>query len=119
MRRNDAGQEAEDRAARYLEREGFRLITRNFRTATGEIDLVAEKSGVVCFVEVRYRGAGARVDALSSVDGRKQARLARTALAFLHRYRLEGRPARFDVIGIDAEGRVSHIPSAFSLSARY
>jgi putative endonuclease len=110
------GREGERRAARYLEEQGFRILARNWRAQRAELDLVAEKDGILCFVEVRSRGAGARVGALESVDARKRANLAAAAQAFLRRHRLWDRRARFDVVAIDAAGRVTHVESAFNFS---
>lgn len=47
------GKIGEDIAAAFLERKGFRIICRNYRKGYGEIDIIAEKGGVVRFVEVK------------------------------------------------------------------
>lgn len=117
--RAEIGRAAEERAAAYLEGRGYRILARNFRAQGGEIDLVAERDGVLCFVEVRRRGAGARVGALASVDSRKRARLSAAARAFVARHSLAGRPARFDVVALEGEGAITHIPSAFPESGSY
>jgi putative endonuclease len=113
--RRQIGQAAEDRAAAYLEAHGYRLLERNWSIRGGEIDLIAEKAGVLCFVEVRTRGPGARVGALESVDARKRALLTRAAQEFLLRHRLHDRRARFDVVAVAGDGTISHIESAFTL----
>ena len=113
--RREIGRAAEERAASYLEAHGYRLLERNWTIRGGEIDLIAEKAEVLCFVEVRTRGAGARVGALESVDARKRSRLARAAQEYLLRYRLHDRRARFDVIAVTGDGAISHIESAFTL----
>jgi putative endonuclease len=115
MSRARQGREAEERAATWLAARGYRILARNVAAARGEIDIVAEREGVLCFVEVRRRGGGARVDALSSVDARKRARIASAAQAFLLRHRLNGRRARFDVVAIDGDGNVTHVENAFEL----
>jgi len=46
---------AESASAKYLERIGYEVINRNWRTRVCEIDIIAKKSGVVYFVEVKYR----------------------------------------------------------------
>lgn len=118
---------AEEAAARYLQRRGWRILERNARRRTGEIDLVAvDPDGVLVFVEVRarrgYGGEPGAARAAASVDRRKQARLVRAALALLaSRPGLAGRPARFDVVavGADESGRpvtVRHLPGAFEMS---
>ncbi len=46
--------EAEDRAVEFLQKEGFEILCRNFRSKFGEIDIVALKDGVVNFFEVKF-----------------------------------------------------------------
>jgi putative endonuclease len=108
--RHRFGRDGEDAAAEYLRRRGFEILARNVRTARGEIDLVALDGEVVVFVEVKARrGAGA----LEAVDARKQHRLSRLALAFLARAGWLGRPARFDVVAVEAGGACTHVANAF------
>jgi putative endonuclease len=113
MDRSGKGRAAEDRAAAYLRGLGFRIVARNWRSTRGEIDLIAERDGLLCFVEVRERGRGARVGPLESVDARKRARITAAAQAFLARNALTRAPVRFDVIAIDSSDRLTHIASAF------
>lgn len=49
------GKLGENIAAKYLTKNGFSIISRNFRTRYGEIDLIAKKSNKICFVEVKTR----------------------------------------------------------------
>jgi putative endonuclease len=103
------GQQAEERAAAFLQRQGLRLLTRNYRVALGpyrrggEIDLILQdRDGTVVFVEVRARAAGARVDAAASVNAVKQRRVVHAAQHYLQRWnRLP--PCRFDVVAVDGE----------------
>ena len=106
-RRQDLGREGEQRAARYLESRGYRIVARNVRADRVEIDLVARRGRVLAFVEVKTRRVRTRDDgpshglAAEAVDGRKQARLRRGAGAWLDTMpearRGVGR-LRFDVI---------------------
>lgn len=111
------GRDGEEIAARHLERKGLRILERGFRTRTGEIDLVAEESGVLVFVEVKARsglGCGRPADA---VDARKRGRIVRAAHLWLARHGSCEAPCRFDVVEVLSEGgspaRVHHIPDAF------
>ncbi|MCU0735170.1 MAG: YraN family protein [Methylotetracoccus sp.] len=94
------GRDAEDRVLSFLERQGLRCLTRNFRSRYGEIDLVMDERGTVVFVEVRYRGASRYGGPLESIDARKRARLTATAQWYLCSQRITG-PARFDVVGVE------------------
>lgn len=96
------GRVAEDAAAAWLERQGYRIVERNHRNAAGEIDLVAEDGEVLCFVEVKARTETLFGPALAAVGPRKRRRVARAAALYLA---LRGvQPAcRFDVLAMDAE----------------
>ena len=112
--RHRRGREAEARARRHLERAGLRTLARNWRARGGEIDLVMADGAAVVFVEVRARGAGARAGAAESVDARKRARLVRAARAWLAREPgAAARPARFDVVTVEADGRLRWLRDAF------
>ena len=86
-------------AARYLRRRGLRLITRNFLTRRGEIDLVMRDGATLVFVEVRYRASTARMQPYESVGHRKRQRLLAAGKVFVARYGELG-PIRFDVVSV-------------------
>jgi len=67
-----SGQLAEEMAAQHLVRAGFRLIERNWKTKWCEIDIIAERSGYVHFVEVKYRKNNQQGDGLSYITPKKQ-----------------------------------------------
>lgn len=92
-------------AEKYLRRNGYRIVARNFRAAGAEIDLVAMDGETLVFVEVktrRSRIAGAPEEA---VDERKQTRMRRAAEVFARRYRADEIEMRFDIAAVDASGR--------------
>ena len=94
------GQRWEELAEKRLRAEGYSIRDRNFRGAAGEIDLIAEEHGVLCFIEVKGRsgsGFGAPAEAVT-LD--KQRRIARAAEEYLKRKRLGAVPCRFDVVAI-------------------
>jgi len=118
--RRALGAEGEARAARYLERRGYRVEARNVRAGGVEIDLVVARGRTLAFVEVKTRSGARHGSPFLAVDARKQARLARGAAAWLskHPARRFGR-VRFDVIAVwrdsrqPAAWRVEHWPDAF------
>jgi putative endonuclease len=94
------GQEWERLAETYLKKAGYRILDRNVRTKVGEIDLVAEENGVLCFIEVKgRRGTGFGLPE-EAVDAEKQRRIFRAAEAYLQRRHLADRRCRFDVVAI-------------------
>lgn len=120
--RTQLGHEGEDIAARYLQRHGFRILTKRYRNRFGEIDIVAIQANVVVFVEVKTwthsRSLPKSEDPSQAVDLRKQQRLTQAALAFLKQFHLLERPARFDVVSVVGgngllQPRVRHFVNAF------
>jgi putative endonuclease len=97
------GRDAEDVAAAHLEGDGFRILWRNVRIGSLEVDVVAKKGDLVAIVEVRTRGPGAFETALGSVTKTKQQMLLRAARG-LWRGRLKKMPdvlrVRIDVIAV-------------------
>ena len=94
------GQDWERLAERPLKKAGYRIRARNVRMKVGEIDLIAEEKGVLCFIEVKGRsglGFGAPAEAITL---EKQRRLYRAAEIYLQRERLRERICRFDVVSI-------------------
>jgi putative endonuclease len=113
------GRAAEDAACRYLERAGYRIVTRNFRHRLGELDVVAIEDGVLALVEVRFRSGSKFGGAAASVTHSKRRRLQRAAEVLLKRHpELAALPARFDFIevgGTTACLECRLIRAAFSL----
>jgi putative endonuclease len=116
--RPDTGRRAEELAAAALERQGFRIVARNWRRPEGELDLVADDNGTCVFVEVRSRTGLEQGDPLESITPRKRARVIRAARLFLDSEPVPATGYRFDVVGVtffdDArEPALTHIPNAF------
>ena len=98
------GKSGEDLAAGELERRGYAILERRYRTRHGEIDIVAREGGTTVFVEVKARTTAEFGTAAWAVTRQKQRRLASMAVDYLTRHRLADRPCRFDVVAIDGEG---------------
>ena len=99
----ERGAEAEARAVSALEREGYRIVERNFRCKSGELDIIAFHGDVLCFVEVRSRADDAHGDAAEMIDRRKQKQVARVALHFISLRDPVFARSRFDVVAITGE----------------
>ena len=109
------GRIAEDAAARWLERRGYRIVERNHRNRAGEIDLVAWQGETLCFVEVKARAVTVYGPASAAVNWEKRRRLGRAAALYLA---LRGGPApecRFDVLGVEAQEDAGERAWRFSL----
>lgn len=104
MNNRRLGEEKERFVCEWLEEHGYRILERNFRCRTGEIDIVAQEGGYLVFIEVKYRTDAAHGRPQEAVGRRKQRTVSRTALFYLKRYRcVETTPVRFDVVGVSGE----------------
>jgi putative endonuclease len=112
------GDGAEDLALHYLQKQGLRLLVRNYRTpgrGGGEIDLIMHApDGTTVFVEVRKRSSLRHGGAAASVGGVKQRRIVFAARHYLMRLR-ELPPCRFDVVVVEPDG-VQWLQAAFDAS---
>ncbi|HEX4259657.1 MAG TPA: YraN family protein [Acetobacteraceae bacterium] len=103
---------AETVACAALERDGWTVLARRLRTEAGEIDAIAERDGLLAFVEVKARADLAT--AAAALGPRQRARLMAAAEIVLAAHPAWGRAGvRFDVLLVDAAGRVRRIADAF------
>jgi len=119
-RRQSFGKRGEDLACRELEKRGYCIVDRRFRTRCGEIDIVARDAGVLVFVEVRARSDCRFGTPFESVTWRKRQRLSRMAAAYLGSKRLGHQACRFDVVAVvEREGgrTVELMKGAFDMEA--
>lgn len=79
MSTTEIGRKAEAAARTYLEMRGFKVLEQNWRRPRAEIDIVAQKDGVVHFVEVKYRfddGQGGGLEAITPTKLKQMRRAA-------------------------------------------
>jgi putative endonuclease len=115
--RKQTGNNGENRAAAYLEAHGFRILERNWRTKSGEIDIIALSGETIVFVEVKTLPRGTPEMLAHVLDGRKRKRIIETAKRFLSINRQYSKSyIRFDAVVVDLPGfpEVYHIENAFS-----
>ena len=110
------GHGAEGLAAWWLRLKGYRILARNWRSAAGEIDLIARRGATLVIVEVKQRGD--LVQAADALQARQRRRLARAAAAYLAaRPDLAGLDLRFDVVvfgrWLGLRGRPIHLKDAW------
>ncbi len=122
MSADNIGKIGEDAAARELLRTGYKITERNYRTRSGEIDIIAEDAdGAIVFTEVKTRSGTSFGRASDSVGAAKRERLYKTALEYLESKSLFERDSRFDIIevyykndrGLILIRAVNHIKNAF------
>lgn len=119
MGTRNLGGRGEDIAAGYLNDHGCRLLARNFRVKSGEIDLVVMDRGCLCFVEVKARRSyGTPQEAVSRIKQRKLTRLAQIYMK--ENYKSVDVRCRFDVVAVeereDGSLRLEWFQNAFDAS---
>lgn len=117
------GKLGEELAAGFLEKNGYRILVKNYKSRLGEIDIVASDKDVLCFIEVKARFSdrfGAPQEALIK---HKQRQISKAALAFLKEKGLLDAKARFDVISVDysenSNPKIDLIKDAFGLDESF
>ncbi len=106
------GKIGEDTAAKMLQAKGYRILKRNYRCKSGEIDIIASRGADISFVEVKTRRNCHYGRPCEAVDRRKQSRIRSVALSYLKETERKGfvyGNVRFDVVEIV----VKHIEGAF------
>lgn len=107
------GKEKEELACKYLQELGYNIVTTNFFSQAGEIDIVAGDGKYLCFIEVKYRMGSMSGAAAEAVSAAKQRSICRTSDFYRARYRIpEDRPIRYDVVAIDKD-EIRLIKNAF------
>lgn len=118
--RKDIGNFGENLAARFLQEKGYKILMRNYRQPWGEIDIIAEKAGVVVFCEVKTnsRDFGGGFNPEVRVDQRKAWQITKSAELFLaKRYPKGDKEWRIDIISVvlykqERRAKITHFKNA-------
>ncbi len=120
LRRGQLGEQA---ARRYLQQQGLKFLTANFRSPRGEIDLIFRAADCLVFTEVKTRSSEDWTRPAAAVNARKRRLLSLTALDYL---RLLNHPPvkfRFDIVEVlladGAVREIRHLPNTFPLAKPY
>lgn len=108
----EKGNIGESMAAAYLRLRFYKILERNFKAKTGEIDIIAKKNGYIIFIEVKYRKNLSKGYPREAVTEFKKHQIRRTATFYLMKHNLMEANVRFDVIEI-LGGKIEHIKDAF------
>lgn len=103
LARQQLGKQGEELACRELERLGYHILARRYRTRYGEIDVVCLHEGVLVFVEVKARSSGDFGHPEDAVTAQKQRRVAAMAETYMAMEGVRGRLCRFDVVAVETE----------------
>ena len=99
LKSRERGIDAESACCHYLRQQGLKLLTKNYHSRRGEIDLVMQDNDTVVFVEVRYRKNDAFGGAIESITRSKQQKLHATAEQYLQQETSLSN-GRFDVVAM-------------------
>lgn len=114
---NEFGRAAEDAAALHLERNGWTILARNWRAGRHEVDIIAVRSAIVAFVEVKARRSAASGHPLEFIDWRKRRSLARAARVWIAAHGRREYAYRFDAVymlrGRGGPAELRHVPGAW------
>jgi len=117
MNHLEFGEQGEQLAADYLQKQGYQLLARRFRTKIGEIDIIAQKGGTIVFVEVKTRSSFFYGTPAQAVNRRKQSKIINVALNYLNYIKSHNTPIRFDILEVTNSGHgmavSNHISNAF------
>jgi putative endonuclease len=114
MNNRAVGTRFEEEAAKYLQKNGYRILQKNFRCRIGEIDLIAQAEGYLCFIEVKYRSGTSKGYPAEAITPNKIRRISRTAQFYMLLHNIpQETPCRFDAVVI-LDSEFSLIKNAFN-----
>ena len=112
---NELGKEGEDEAIRYLKKQGYRILHRNWRSGKKDLDIIAEFQEELIIIEVKTRRDIRFGQPEESINERKIRRIIASADAYIRKYCID-LPVRFDIIsliGTSSPLKIIHIQHAF------
>ena len=113
---NDLGKKAEDLAAEFLIKSGYKILVRNFRYQKAEIDIIAEKDNLIIITEVKARSTDAFMLPQEAVNKRKISLIVSAANHYMEEFN-KNQEVRFDIISVlpNEKGKliIEHIIDAF------
>lgn len=103
------GKLGEDNAVKYLKKNGYKIIQRNYRCKFGEIDIIAQKKHVLVFIEVKTRQTINFGHPIEAITTTKQKHIYKTATHFLLNNKITYKDVRFDAIEVYIKNINIHI----------
>jgi putative endonuclease len=122
--KKQTGDKGEDYTAKFLKKNKYTILARNYRKRYGEIDIIAENSDYIAFVEVKTRHENPMTQPYEAVDFRKQQKIIKTAAAYIAENDIE-KFCRFDVCEVYVNSKnlklikINYIENAFEQESNY
>ncbi|MBW1841403.1 MAG: YraN family protein [Deltaproteobacteria bacterium] len=117
--RQKFGKESETTAVKYLKKNGYKILERNYRTKLGEIDIIAKDRDALVFVEVKAKRSDRFGNPKEAVTPKKQRKISKVALHYLKATNQNHVKARFDVVAIlsmEDNTSIEIVKNAFELA---
>lgn len=113
------GKAGEQLACTYLQTQGFDVISTNWRSRGGELDIICSSQDLILFVEVKTRTEKDRGLPGEALNDKKRQKLLKAASAYISRHKLWDRPCRFDLIAVSFEHKgcqLEHVTDVIQFS---
>ena len=112
----DSGIKGETAAAKYLKKNGYKILERNYRKTYGEIDIIAQNGENIAFVEVKTRKSDLFGTPAEFVTVQKQKKIIKAAYTYIQEHDLDAE-FTFDIVEVYIDGKqikeINHIKNAF------
>ena len=108
------GAKGEKTVVKYLKKQGYTVLEKNYKTRLGEIDVIVKKDETIIFVEVKTRTSDTYGRPSEAVGYEKQRKYVKVAQEYLLKNKLLSQKCRFDVIEI-INDEINHIIDAFCM----
>lgn len=118
MNTKEIGSVGEKLAVKFLSKNGYKILDRNYVAPHGEVDIIAQEGGYIVFVEVKRRNTDKFGLPREAVTAEKQKTIALCAKYWLASHKLYGYPVRFDVVEV-VDKEVTLLKDAFRASSYY
>ena len=118
------GDLGEKLAAKYLKKQGYKILERNYVAEGNEIDIIASRAELIAFVEVKTRSfkSGEALSPAAAVTPEKQRKIIKTAKCYTA-FACQDKLLRLDVIEVILDGKkakeINHIENAFNFNSAY
>lgn len=106
------GKKGETLACKFLKKQGYKILSKNYKTPAGEADLICQDRDETVFVEVKTRTSDSYGTPAEAVTKQKRERYIKIAKYYWLETGEEPN-ARFDVVEVWADGRIEHLKAAF------
>ncbi len=111
----EIGNIGEAEALLFLQKSGYEILEKNWRSGSLEIDIICKKNTILCIIEVKTRKSNTLVKGYMAVNKKKQKNLILAATNYV-KYRKLDLEVRFDIVTIEGDGdkkNIEHIENAF------